>query len=281
MKPEENIIHSWTVPKAASDYLAKQVLHRAKIVLPILLSVTTIIVITFWLVLKRLTSGIEFSFSNKSCVPPLFIIFIGLPFIYFCDWFLTKRSQIKYSIGSKGIYITKSSSTEIFYAWEKYECFIPIKEEVIPESKVIGLRLKRGSLRHLYLPDTNLVAEVIQTLENKLPVCQTDITLRLTVYHWAFLFTLSCVYYACLLCLFLFGKLPQFELLPIILILLILYLGPGTLGLLLLFGRKFFKSHQFFRFAILWNMTFFAMTVIFSLIVALFYFVYQIKQAGG
>jgi hypothetical protein len=279
MKPEENIIHSWIIPKTASDYLAEQALHRAKIVLPILLSVTTIILITFWLALKRLMFGVEFLFSFHSYVPLLSIIYVIFPFLYLYNWFLIKHSKIKYSVSSKGIHIT--SSNKIFYPWEKFECFIPIEEEVIPETKVIALRLKRGRRRYLHLPDTNLVAEVIQTLENKLPLCQTEITLRLTVYHWMFLFVFSCVYYTCLLCLFLFEEVQQIEWLPQIFLLLTVCLGPGTLGLLLLFGRKSFKSYQLFSLAVLWNMAFLAMTMIISSIIALIYFVCQIKRAGG
>jgi hypothetical protein len=163
------------------------------------------------------------------------------------------------------------------------EGYLLSNHEQLPEITVLWIHA-HGTGRRLYLPEDDLAHEIVRAVAERVPFVEEfpyslrRIELSKGQYVYMCLFTF--VYSILAAWYFNYNYVVLHEgrhfwlFLP-----LVIAFGPGTLGLLALFGKRLVKNNYLRACALIFNMTALSLSMLFSLVHLFYYFSKQIEQA--
>jgi hypothetical protein len=176
---------------------------------------------------------------------------------------------VKYRIDEKKIVKGNITESKVIY-WKDVTAYSISEEEQFPGVILIKVYPKRRRKTALYLPKGELSEQVIKTFSERCSLiaeseCASAAKTVLTDYEYLYLLVFSFVYSIVAAYLVFLYRVKR----PLILLLIILVFGPGTLGCLFLYGAKIVKEKSVKGYALIFN--FFGF-VLFFLYLVLFEF---------
>lgn len=272
------IIHEWKKPKEVSIHEMKELFRQGKAAAPrILIFTATLLFVLHHFLRSVLPEDFGVPFSKAFIV--VFVIAVwGVCSFYVICPLIYGYSRCTYKITDEGIYAS-GVPRPWYLSWSMMQGYFLSKHEQLTEISVLGIDA-RGIGKRVYLPEDELARQIISSVAEKIPqmeqIPNSLKKIELSQGQYICLFLLAIVYlvsvaYYVVRCRP--GSMIAFVLSGIAL------LGPGTLGLLLLFGKRFLKNRYLLAYAITLNMTVVAMTMLFTLLFLLYHFSKQIGQA--
>lgn len=233
--------YSWKTPQVVIEYACQKLIERGKVIIPRLLPLILIIEYALYTYLKFvLPDDIElktrlpkiFFFVFLYAAVPLVGIFILYPIIR-C------RMGGRRQITKKGF---RWSDKQIF--WKGVIGYWIENCDEFPDLKKIIFKTKHR-LYMIYLPkDETQHSEILQFLDTHISMIEPlypeptfILSKRQSLFCWSFTIAVS-ILAAALSIMFLPKKFMFFSIFGI-------FLGPGTISMILIFGKKFLKDKQF------------------------------------
>jgi hypothetical protein len=247
------VLHQWEESKEVSRYSSDVIIKLAKDITPRVLLLAAVIMVPVYLFLRGIIP--------EEIVPRLRHGFIGA-FIFgilYCLYLflygvLRRFFRVKYKIDEKKI--VKSVITESkFIYWKDVTAYSVSEEEQFPGVIFIKIYPKRMRKMALCLPKGEFSEQVIKTFSER---CSLAAESRftsprgtiLTDLEYLYLLVLSFVYSIIAAYLVFLYKIKH----QLILLLIIVAFGPGTLGCLFLYGMKIVKEKNIKVYALIFNL---------------------------
>jgi len=288
-RKQEEILFEWIEPKAVAIQSARSLIkyYGLTIFLHIFIISTVILVILYFIFDYLYPPDPSFKLFN------IFIRawFWGIGFSAFgflvYPWLLMFE-RTHYRITSERIKIVSimSGGHSRFLKWHDLTGYILTESQTIPGQRDITL-LTDGRPRIIHLPNNDLDEQIIQYIAGRLPVFQNIPT---STYPPRLTFLQKCCFGFCTVIysfaiahlLIVFSRAHYFhgnndEFVPAIFTISALFLGPGTICSIGMFGWSFFKNIWFRTRAILINFMGFGLLILFWFILIL----WRLKKEGG
>ena len=230
-----NVILEWQMPKEDSIALSKKTLRRGIKVSFITLSIAAVLELVIYLGSVQFPlEELEFSFGRA-------LIFAYLLAVGFClaylviEPFLRRYGKILYQINEKGVLI----KSRRLLKWKE------ITDYYLKDSKSLGgsYIIKYWFLdweRELIVPTREIADEVLKIFDEKVKKKKRKEIIKFKRWQCCFMLTLSLAYSFVLS--YLYRVFPNMGHFIGKLLLATMFLGPGTIGMILLFWPKVFKA---------------------------------------
>jgi len=268
MTKESDIILTWEYPKKIRKHEANKLFREGRTAVPRLLIIALAVLLTIYLFLKDFYPQEErYNLIKLFCIAFLYAVGFAL-FAYVIYPLMQRFSNITCQFTSKGIRVTGERPWKI--TWEELQRYSLSSHDKIYEIKVLTLHYKKGK-KHLYLPEDKDEQETIITeIKERTPtieVTEFHKRIELTKQQYAFLITLTMFYSIVISYLFVSF---QIKTLLIVAWIVPMWLGPGTIGLLILYGSQMKKKTELWIYAFAFNMLSSCFIMLFSALMALY-----------
>ena len=267
MVKESDIILTWMQPEKLKRYKDKKLLQDGKAAIPRVLLIVVVLLITEYLFLKDLYPPEEqdnllklIGMSFLCAIAFALFGFILLPF-------LQRFSKVVYKFTYKDVRI--EGERRWTKTWEDLDGYSLSNHDKVPDIKVLTLYHNKGKM-HLYLPDDiNNQGIIIAVIKERIPemeAAEPFERVELTSRQYYFLMIFSLIY--SLAISFLFVGFVSNSLFVFAFI-VPLFLGPGTIGVLVLYGHRTKKKKELWAYAYAFNVLSSCLIMLFSSLVAI------------
>lgn len=275
-REKEEILFKWICPKEIS---ASQIqAHYGKFFILRVLSITAVV----WMVV---CFGLYYVFPQNSGVNFIRMYILGLVatvaivvMIYLWTILETKFWRTKYKITKERVCIIDSGNRYI--NWNGIIGYKICDNEELEGFSGVYLFYNRGNFRRLIgLPQDELGVQIVKYIAERVPLIEKTLPafeiIRLSAWHRACLFVVTGLYSFCLA---LYGVFYGYSAaIACVLIWVVLFLGPGTICMAFVFGRRCLTNKSIKNYVGTYNL------VSFSLIYILFFLLWfwKLKKECG
>ena len=283
-KQKEEILFEWVASKAVAIESARSFNKYGLTAFPRGFAIITVLLTILYFVFDYLFPP-GFSFNLLKMFLITWLGGIGWMFLgYFIFPWICIFDRTRCRITPQGFRVINGNNPRVL-KWKDLKGFVLSESQTIPGQRDITL-LTEGRPRIIHLPNNNLDEQIIQYVSGQLPVFQS---IPLSIYPAKLTFFQKCCFILCTVlysgavsCYIVFKGIPSFpgsesEFGGVILLILILFLGPGTICSFGMTGLAFFKNKLFKFYAIFFNLLGLVLLILVSMILLL----WQLKKIGG
>lgn len=261
-RPKAEVLFEWKSPEIIADYEIKKLFQEGKTAAPRILIFTAGLLIILYFALNRvLPEDFDMSFT-KSFIGIFLFAAVLMVYIYLVFPLIMRYSRDTYKITEKGIKVAGGTKSTLL-RWDKLEGYTLERSEKVSEISVLTI-YGRGTRRRLYLPKGKIAEEIKKVISERVqPIGQEPDSyekIKLSKLQYLYLCLLSLVYSIC--AVYFISTHPNKFVFRLI-ILFVAVFGPGTLGLLSLFGRKLLTNRHLKLYALVFNMLAVGLTMLF------------------
>jgi len=253
----------------------KKMFQEGKSAAPrILIFVAALLTIVYFFLNKFLPEEFEISFTKPFIL--LFLLTIAITsFTYLIYPLIMRYSRYAYQITEKGIEVTGGTNS-VLLRWDKIEGYTLAVDENVPEISVLTI-YGQGTRRRLYLPEGRVAEDITKVVSERVQLIGREPDsfkeIKLSKLHYIYLCVFSLVY--SIFASYFIGTHPH-KFVFLLIMLCVLVFGPGTLGLVGLFGRRFLTNKYIKAYALAFNVLAAGLTMLFTVLFLLYHFSKQI-----
>jgi hypothetical protein len=224
---------------------------------------------------RTVPSEVGISFT-KALIGVFIFACLMVLYVYVLGPLIVSHSKYRYKISESGV--AADSPRFWFVGWKKIQGYSLSQHSELPEVMVIMIRTQ-GLTKSLYLPEGEVADAIIATFAGRVPLIENTTepgqTFELTKLQWAYLYLVTITYAifgAYFLVLTNLRKVPHFVFfVPIV-------LGPGSLALLSLFGKRLLKDNFLKVYALAFNVLGVSLIMLLSALLLFYQFSKEMSQ---
>lgn len=237
------IIHKWNRPKEIDHELSDLLIKTGQDMLPRLILVMGIILLSLYFFLRWVVPE-EVLPNVKKVFVFCFFFSLFLPCGFIVQGLLKRYIRTKYEICEKKILEGDFLNTETI-SWGNIRGYSYSDDEKFPSIISIMLHLKTKKKKVFWVPKGKISERVVRTFSNRCPLIsevEGERRSRMILSKWQYLYLLATTLtYSVLVGYFIHKNPPRFPL-GLVLILVVIIFGPGTLACFFMYGTKMVKD---------------------------------------
>jgi len=273
-RAKEEILFEWTRPKRLNKEEAYKMIKEGKISVPRIIIITALLEIICYFALARL-SPIESGIDLHKYFYLFMKLFIGVIIIVPIMYFLFPWTEIsappQYRITSDGIILRTLQQRRVL-KWGSIIGYLLKEHPVHSEFNSIVLWNEKMSMT-LWLPEDNRAQEIIDLVSSNISYSgdlpENFIKIKLKKWELAYFSALTIAYSMAFAGVSFFGFNEILELI----FYFTFFFGPGTLGLIFLYGKRAFKNKNLVIQVIPFNFIAVLLILVTTILIKYFYFV--------
>jgi|GEM_PF-1481804 len=275
-RQKEEILFEWVTSRSFAIQSAQAVNKHGLRAFPRNVAIITVLLAALYFVFDYLFPPDPSFNLLKIFLGPWLSGVVLLFFVYFVFPWICIFDFNRYRITDNGLRIVRGSHPGNF-KWHNLKGYILHESKTVLAHKDIVL-LTDDSPRIIHLPDDGIAEQIIQCISERLPVFQSippsAYQPKLTFFQKCFFVFCTLLYSGGVSCYVVFKDIPSFpgsdsEFGGVILLILLLFFGPGTICSVGMFGLLFFKNKQHWGRAIFFNVCGAMLLMLFSMILLL------------
>ena len=238
------IIHEWKEPKEVKRFISGLMIKMGRDFVPrVLVAVAALLLLLFWFLNRTLPDEV-LPALNRGLIG-VFVAAIGFCSLYFAYPVLGRRFGTKYEITDKKITQTDIGGGKVML-WKDVKGYTPSEDTEFPKVVSIIVHPKHRKMV-LWIPKGELAEQVMTTFSERCPLIresEAPESRRAPLSDFEILeLLLTTVAYSIVVGYLVSVYLSRPTL--IIVLVITLLVGPGTIGCLLLYGKKTFRDKNF------------------------------------
>lgn len=277
LREKEEILFEWVCPKQVSDAAVKASLRRWMVFVPRVLLVTAILWTALYFALDYVFPPNSDISLDKLFILGFIVVIVPLGFICLTAYLTEKYSRTKYRITSKRVAITTSSGTKAI-KWNSivtYELFDYKEFEAF--SGIRFFTYKGRSKISICLPADDRSAQIIKYIADRVPLLEKTLPsfeiIKLSLWQKVCLWFITVLFSLCASFYLAFNG-PAWS---IGLVYIVLFLGPGTIFVCVVYGRRYLNNNSLKFYICAFNL----LSVVLILLLAVWLRLWQLKRECG
>ena len=277
MSPKPEILHQWKRPQKISHFEADEQWQLAKKAIPRTILIITVIIIPTYIFFKTISPDDIGIPLDKVLLKFYFGSIIAVTLFFLLSPLFIRFSRTTYLITDKGFYRLSASNRVVLTTWDLAEGYWLSQHEQFPELTILNIQSKNRTST-MILPENEKANELIEAINQRVPDIapeETTQTIKLTKLQYIYLGILSVAYTI----LFVYFMMTSgSKLLFTASFCITMVVGPGTVGLVHLYGKFWKKDRFLIIYAFSFNM---ATSMLIMLLSALAMYYRLCKQIEG